>query len=148
MDFHWTLPGLAAESSHVQWTSDGLSAEFIGNGRVRRKYIRVRWASSGSVKYCLFPLLVLLMLIHFKVDLFHLPLILVLPQQFVPTLTHIGDIQTGSIEPLSAEGVTTADAEDSIGQTSFTAYEMSLLCILKVPINHMHMTGAKSLQKQ
>ncbi|EDR00207.1 uncharacterized protein LACBIDRAFT_334328 [Laccaria bicolor S238N-H82] len=39
------------------------------------------------------------------------------------------DIQSGSIEP------STADAEDSVGQTSFTAYEMSLLHILKVPMN-------------
>ena len=88
------------------------------------------------------------MLIHFKVDLFHLPLILFLPHQFIPTLTHIGDIQTGRVEPLTAEGVTTADAEDSVGQTSFTAYEMSLLHILKVPMNHMHTTGSKLLQEQ
>ena len=40
------------------------------------------------------------------------------------------DIQPGSIEPLTAEKVTTADAEDSVGQTSFSAYEMSLLHIL------------------
>jgi len=59
-----------------------------------------------------------------------------------------GDIQTGSIEPSTAEAVTTADAEDSVGHTSFTAYETSLLHILSVPMNHACMTGAKSLSEQ
>ncbi|EDR04205.1 uncharacterized protein LACBIDRAFT_304896 [Laccaria bicolor S238N-H82] len=55
-----------------------------------------------------------------------------------------GDIQTGRVEPLAAEAVTTADAED----TSFTAYEMSLLHILKVSMNHTRTAAAKSLPEQ
>ena len=35
-----------------------------------------------------------------------------------------------------------------VGQTSFSAYETSLLHILKVPMDHTHTTGAKSLQEQ
>ena len=42
-------------SNRLQWTSDGLSTESIGNGRVRRKSVRVRWTSSGSVKYWNLP---------------------------------------------------------------------------------------------
>ena len=39
-------------SNGFRRTSDGLSAESIGNGRVRRKSVGIRWTSSGSVKYC------------------------------------------------------------------------------------------------
>ena len=35
-----------------------------------------------------------------------------------------------------------------VGQTSFSAYETSLLHILKVPMDHTRTTGAKSLQEQ
>jgi len=59
-----------------------------------------------------------------------------------------GDIQTGSIEPLSVEAVTTEGVEDSVDNTSFTAYELSLLHILKVPMNLTCSTTARSLSEQ
>jgi hypothetical protein len=59
-----------------------------------------------------------------------------------------GDIQTGSIEPLSVEAVTTEGVEDSVDNTSFTAYELSLLHILKVPMNLTRSTTARSLSEQ
>ena len=39
-------------SNGLRRTSDRLSAESVGNGRVRRKSVGVHWTSSGSVKYC------------------------------------------------------------------------------------------------
>ena len=57
--FEWTFTGLWPDyqwnpvmSNGLWWTSDGLSAESIGNGRVWRKSDGICWTSSGSVKYC------------------------------------------------------------------------------------------------
>ena len=38
-------------SNRLWWTSDGLSAGSIGNGRVQQKSVRVCWTNTGSVKY-------------------------------------------------------------------------------------------------
>ena len=48
LDFGWTSSGIQS----CPTDSDGLSAESVRNGRVWRKSVRVRWTSSGSVKYC------------------------------------------------------------------------------------------------
>ena len=57
--FEWTFTGLCLDyqqnpvmSNGLRQTSDGLSTESIGNGRVQRKSVGVHWTSSGNVKYC------------------------------------------------------------------------------------------------
>ena len=56
--FEWTFTGLWPDyqwnpvmSNGLRRTSDRLSAESIGNGRVWQKSVGIHWTSSGSIKY-------------------------------------------------------------------------------------------------